>query len=155
MPCYSNVKIGFKLLKYMRALSIDLGTVRTGFAISDCTGFLASPLCVVKEADVMKLLLKVMELIEKYKITDVAIGLPKNMDGSEGESAIRARKFKSKLQQMVDICISFVDERWSTKSAQYYLNIGTTKAKKKKNIVDEVAATVILQQYLDTKRTCK
>ncbi len=135
----------------MRVLSLDLGKVRTGVAISDFFGILASPLCVLEESDTERLLLKTVKLINEYKITNVVIGLPKNMDGTEGESAKNSRIFKEKLQNLIDIDVQLIDERWSTKSAQHYLNIGTTKSKKKKSMIDKVAATIILQQYLDTK----
>lgn len=135
----------------MRVMSLDLGKVRTGVAISDVSGILACPLCVVEETDTEKLLLRVVELINKYKITDVVVGLPKNMDSTEGESARKVREFKEDLQKIIKINVELIDERWSTKSAQHYLNIGTTKAKRKKSVIDKVAATIILQQYLDTK----
>ena len=122
----------------MRILAIDLGQVRTGVAMSDITGTLASPLCVIKETDRDKLLNQV-----------IVVGFPKNMDGTEGESAKNSLHFKKKLENLVNCKVLLLDERWSTKSANHYLNVGTTKPRKKKNVIDGVAATVILQQYLD------
>ena len=136
----------------MRALAVDLGRVRTGVALSDITGTLASPLCVIKETDENKLLEKIAELAKNYKVNVIVVGFPKNMDGSEGESAKRSLKFKENLERLVNSEVLLLDERWSTKSAQYYLNVGTTKARKKKSVIDKVAATVILQQYLDSNK---
>ena len=139
----------------MRALAIDLGLVRTGVAISDHTGILASPLCVIEETDKNKLLEQVVELVKKYEIDVVVVGFPKNMDGTEGESAKRSLDFKKKLESSISGKVLLVDERWSTKSAQGYLNVGTTKARKKKGLIDQIAATVILQQYLDGNKSKK
>lgn len=136
----------------MRALAVDLGKVRTGVALSDVTGTLASPLCVIQETDENKLLEKIVELAKNYKADTIVIGFPKNMDGSEGESAKRSLIFKENLEKLVNSEVLLLDERWSTKSAQYYLNVGTTKARKKKSVIDKVAATVILQQYLDSNK---
>ena len=134
----------------MRVLSIDLGDVRTGVAISDLGNTLATPLCVIVERNKDELLKKVANLIDENHITHVVIGLPKNMDGTEGGRARLAREFKEKLNFLVNVKIDMLDERWSTKSAQNYLNCGTTKKRKKKTMIDKIAATVILQQYLDS-----
>lgn len=134
----------------MRIISVDLGDVRTGIAISDFSNTLASPLCVIIEKDKEELLKKIVDLISEYKITHVVIGLPKNMDGTEGPKAKLAREFKERLELLVDTKVDLLDERWSTKSAQKYLNCGTTKKSKKKKMIDKIAASVILQQYLDS-----
>ena len=136
----------------MRILALDLGKVRTGVAMSDVTGTLASPLCVIKETNRNELVKRIVDLVKKYSVKVVVVGFPKNMDGTEGESAKNSLKFKEELESLVDCEVLLVDERWSTKSAQYYLNIGTTKSRKKKSVIDGVAATVILQQYLDSNK---
>lgn len=136
----------------MRVLALDLGKVRTGVAMSDTTGTLASPLCVIKETNKGKLLNHVIELVKKYGVKVIVVGFPKNMDGTQGESAKNSLKFKEDLKSLVDCEVLLVDERWSTKSAQYYLNVGTTKSRKKKSVIDGVAAAVILQQYLDSNK---
>ena len=76
----------------------------------------------------------------------------KNMDGTEGPKAKLARDFKEKLALLVNAEVDMLDERWSTRSAQKYLNCGTTKKSKKKKMIDKIAATVILQQYLDSEK---
>lgn len=135
----------------MRAISIDLGDARTGVAISDLSNTLASPLCVIAKKDVDTVLNEVFKLVKEYNITDVIIGLPKNMNGTEGARAKLTKEFKEKLEKLTGIQATLIDERWSTKAAQNYLNYGTTRPRKKKQMLDKVAATLILQQYLDSK----
>lgn len=137
----------------MRVLALDLGKVRTGVAMSDVTGTLAFPLCVIKETNRDELLKQIVDLVEKYSVKVIVVGFPKNMDGTEGESAKNSLEFKEKLENLVNCKVLLLDERWSTKSAQYYLNAGTTKPRKKKSVIDGVAATVILQQYLDSNKS--
>ena len=78
----------------MRILALDLGKVRTGVAMSDTTGTLASPLCVIKETNRNELVKRIVDLVKKYSVKVVVVGLPKNMDGTEGESAKISLKFK-------------------------------------------------------------
>ena len=136
----------------MKVLGIDLGLVRTGVAISDCRQVLASPFCVIKENDVEALVQKIGKICEQKNIQKIVVGLPKNMDGSEGQSAQNARAFADMLSEITNLPISMIDERGTTITATNFLNDVNVRGKKRKNIVDAVAATVILQNYLDTKR---
>ena len=81
------------------------------------------------------------------------VGLPKNMDGSEGESAQNARAFAQKISELTGIDTVMQDERGTTITAHNYLNTTNTRGKKRKNVVDEVAATIILQDYLDKRKS--
>ena len=81
------------------------------------------------------------------------VGLPKNMDGSEGESAQNARAFAQKISELTGIDTVMQDERGTTITAHNYLNSTNTRGKKRKNVVDEVAATIILQDYLDKRKS--
>jgi len=139
----------------MKILGVDLGHARTGLAVSDESGFLASPVGVVESYNWEKLLPRIAKEIQKIGATEVVIGLPRNMDGSEGESARSAREFGEKLKQLAKVPVTMWDERGTTVTAHGYLNDTNIRGRKRKAIVDAVAATVILQGYLDAKRMRK
>ncbi|WOC32762.1 MULTISPECIES: Holliday junction resolvase RuvX [Caproicibacterium] len=134
----------------MRILGIDLGHARTGFAVSDESGFLASPLEVVPSYNWDKLLPTAAEKIKQTGAQKVVVGLPRNMDGTEGESAQNARAFGEKLEALAGVPVILWDERCTTITAHGYLNESNVRGKKRKAVVDAVAATVILQGYLDS-----
>lgn len=136
----------------MIIMSVDLGKARTGIAVCDKTEFLASPYCVIKESYRERLLDKVAKCAVDTKAELIVVGLPKNMDGSEGESAENARSFASELQQRTGLKIDMRDERGTTITAHGYLNATDTRGKKRKAVVDAVAATIILQDYLDYRK---
>ena len=129
-----------------------MGKARTGIAICDKLQFLASPLCVIEERNQDKLVDKVAQLAAKEKPELIIVGLPKNMDGSEGESAQNARKFSEALAAATNITVHMQDERCTTITAHRYLNDTNIRGKKRKQTVDAVAATVILQSYLDSAK---
>ena len=136
----------------MRILAIDLGDVRTGVAVSDKNEFLASPVGTIEEKNRQVLLKKIVEIIKKYDVKKIVLGLPKNMDGTEGDSARKSRDFKELIQKNTGLEVVLLDERGTTISAHNYLNMTDTRGKKRKNVVDTVAATIILQNYLDYKK---
>ncbi len=136
----------------MIIMSIDLGLVRTGVAICDKSEMLASPVAVIEERKEEKLLEKIHNLIIERKPELLIMGLPKNMDSSEGESAIRCKNFADRLEEVSSIKVVMRDERLTTVSAHSYLNNTNTRGKKRKAVVDSVAATIILQDYLDYRR---
>lgn len=136
----------------MIIMSVDLGKVRTGIAISDKNEFLASPLCVIKETKRDMLAMKIDVLARDNNVKQIVLGLPKNMDGSEGESAINAREFKTLLEEKTGLDVIMRDERGTTITAHNYLNVTDVRGRKRKSIVDSVAATVILQDYLDYRK---
>ena len=132
----------------MVIMSVDLGKARTGIAACD-NGFLAYPVTVINEKRKEVLLQKVAETV-KDKAELVVVGLPKNMDGSEGESAQNARDFAEKLTELTGIKTVMVDERSTTVMAHGFLNETNTRGKKRKAVVDAVAAVLILQSYIDS-----
>lgn len=132
----------------MKILSVDLGKARTGLAVCDEHEVLASPVGVISEWNREKLLKKVAEETEKQSAGEVVVGLPRNMDGSEGESAVAARSFAEKLQNLVAVPVVLQDERGTTVTAHRYLNDTDTRGRKRKSVVDAVAATIILQDRL-------
>jgi len=136
---------------FMIIMSVDLGKARTGIAVCDKTEFLASPYKVIYEKSPLKLPEKVAEAAKETKAELIVVGLPKNMDGTEGESAQNARAFAKKLTEITGIETVMQDERGTTITAHNFLNNTNTRGKKRKNVVDEVAATIILQNYLDKR----
>lgn len=137
----------------MIILSVDLGDVRTGIAMCDKDEILAFPLCVINERSRRDLADKIIAIAYKKGAERIVVGLPKNMDGSEGESAKKARVFSKLLELKADIKVVLQDERGTTISAHNYLNETDTKGKKRKKIIDSVAAVIILQNYIDAKKT--
>ena len=136
----------------MTIISVDLGKARTGLAISDKTGFLASPLDMIEEKSPTKRLEKVAQAVIDNKAELVVVGLPKNMDGSEGDSAQNAREFASALTEKTGVKTVMQDERGTTITAHTYLSDRDVRGKKRKAQVDTVAAAIILQDYLDSNR---
>ena len=136
----------------MIIMSVDLGKARTGIAVCDKSEFLASPYTVIFEKSPNKLPEKVAQAAKECKAELIVVGLPKNMDGSEGESAQNARAFAQKISELTGIDTVMQDERGTTITAHNYLNTTNTRGKKRKNVVDEVAATIILQDYLDSQK---
>lgn len=136
----------------MIIMSVDLGKARTGLALCDKTEFLASPYKVIFEKSPQKLLQKVADAAKEAKAALIVVGLPKNMDGSEGESAQNARDFAAQLAELTEVETVMQDERGTTITAHSFLNDTNTRGKKRKNVVDEVAATIILQDFLDARK---
>lgn len=136
----------------MIILGIDLGKARTGVAICDKGELLASPLTVVTEYHREQLVEKLAALARENKAELLAVGLPRNMDGSEGESAQNAREIGALLEEAAGLPVEFVDERGTTITAHGYLNETNTRGKKRKAVVDAVAATVILEDCLRRRR---
>lgn len=139
----------------MIILGVDLGKARTGIAICDSGELLASPLTVLHEHNRERLVAGIASLAKEHRAQCLAVGLPRNMDGSEGESAQNAREVGALLQEATGIPVEFVDERGTTVTAHGYLNETNTRGKRRKAVVDAVAATVILQNYLDCRRLHK
>ena len=136
----------------MIILSIDLGAVRTGLAVCDKHEILASPLCTIKEADTDLLVSKIIDKIIETKSEMIVLGLPKNMDGSLGSSAQKAIDFKNLLESKIDLPIILWDERKTTVTAHQYLNEVDVRGKKRKNIIDTLSASIILDNYLNYRK---
>lgn len=139
----------------MIIMSVDLGKARTGLALCDKTEFLASPYKVIFEKSPNRLPERVAEAAKEANAELIVVGLPKNMDGSEGESAKNARAFAESLSELTGLPVEMQDERGTTITAHSFLNDTNTRGKKRKNVVDEVAATIILQDYLDKRKASK
>ncbi|MGN0690287.1 MAG: Holliday junction resolvase RuvX [Oscillospiraceae bacterium] len=132
----------------MRILAVDYGEVRTGLAVCDRTEFLASPVGVIEERKFEELLMKVMYIATEHGVGEIIVGHPKNMDGSEGEKTNKCRKFAESLEELSGIPVKLWDERRTTITAHNILNETDTRGKKRKEVIDAVAATVLLESYL-------
>lgn len=135
----------------MRYLSIDHGLKRTGLAICDPDEIICSPLEVIDNPAV--LLDKITEVIKSYQIEEIIIGLPLNMDGSEGSQAGAVKKFAKTLQERIgDLPIHLHDERLSSFNAHEKISTAEYTNKKRKKRVDAIAAAEILRSFLDWKQ---
>ncbi len=139
----------------MKILSLDIGTVRIGIATSDIMEIIASAYEVYKRKSLKEDVLHIAELVTELSVGEVVIGLPLKMDGSEGQSVEMARLFGDELAKHVNVPIIYQDERLSTVTAQKILIESGMRREKRKNKVDAIAATIILQTYLDKKSNMK
>ncbi len=136
----------------MIIMSVDYGDVRTGIAVSDRLETYAFPVEVINEAYQPKVIARIQSIVVEKKPEIIVVGYPKNMDSSEGSRAQKCKDFAFELEKAVGITCVLWDERLTTVSAHNYLNETNTRGKKRKNVVDAVAATIILQDYLDYRR---
>ncbi len=132
----------------MVILAVDYGDVRTGIAACDKLALLASPVTVIHERDAECLAVRIAEIAIEKRAEKIVLGLPKNMDGSEGFRAEACRAFGSMLSDRTSLPVDFQDERLTTVSAHQALNSTDTRGKKRKEIVDAVSAVIILEDYL-------
>ena len=139
----------------MKIMAVDYGDSKTGLAVCDCTETLASPVGVVHEKSMAKAAEKVVYATREFEVSMVVIGLPVNMDGTEGPRAAKSRRFGGILQSVLDIPVEYWDERNTTKSANVLLSESGTFGKKRKEVEDAVAASVLLDSYLAYRRNTK
>ena len=137
----------------MRILGIDYGEARTGLAISDDTETVATVIGTVHVRDKERLSERITETCIKERVEKIIIGLPKNMDGTEGFRAEHTRKFAAMLQEKIpELPLEFYDERMTTMVASRFMMEANTKGKKKRNAIDALSAQIILQDYLERNR---
>ncbi len=133
-----------------RILGVDFGDTRTGLAVSDASRFLASGIGYVSPGGIVKTADKVAEVAREQKVSAIVVGLPKNMDGSEGFRADRCREFAALLRERLEnVPVAMIDERMTTMSASRYLNETNTRGQKRKGVIDTLSAQIILQNALD------
>lgn len=131
-----------------RILGVDFGDVRTGLALSDLMGFLASGIGTVK-GGFEKTAQAVAEAAKKNDVGLIVLGHPINMNGTLGERSEKIKAFAARLGELCDIEVVLCDERLSTANAHTILNMTNTRGEKRKSIIDEMSACLILQSYLD------
>lgn len=132
----------------MVIISVDYGDVRTGVAACDKLQLLASPVTVIKQKDPELLSEEIKKICLEKKAEKIVLGLPKNMDGSEGFRAEACKEFAKLLSEKTGLSVDFQDERLTTVSAHNILNATDTRGKKRKAVVDAVSAVLILEDYL-------
>lgn len=137
----------------MRCLGLDLGTRTLGLAMSDKSNMISSPYKVLRwDGEDYELLFKDLDsIINENAITDLVLGLPKNMNNTLGFAAERSLKFKSALEKRYKLKVTLIDERLSTVEATNYLLEADVSRKKRKKVVDGIAASIILDTYLKMK----
>ena len=135
-----------------RVLGVDAGTVRTGIAVCDETGFLARAVCTVKAKGRRELVEQICAKAEEFSVRLIVMGNPINMNGTRGESAERIRKLAEAVRQASGIEVVLFDERCTTMAAAQILNLTDTRNEKRKAIIDPLSAEIILQNYLDSER---
>ena len=136
----------------MHILGIDYGDARTGLSVSDPSGFLAGSPSVIHEWNYDKLVDKLVDFIGQNKIEEIVLGWPKNMDGTAGPRAEKCEKLAETLRERTGLPVILWDERRTTVAAHDILHQSGKKMKKHRQTVDAVAASLILQGYLDRRR---
>lgn len=137
----------------MRVLGIDLGSKRVGVAVSDRSGLLASPLCVIQRGSSQRIdHLEIARLVQAEEAVAVVVGLPLNMDGTAGRAAEAAKREAERMTTVVGVPVYVHDERLTTVEADRVLIEQKMRAQARRRIVDKVAAAVMLQSWLDSQR---
>jgi len=138
-----------------RLMGLDFGSKTVGVAISDPTGSFASPLeTIVREREdkLRKTLARIEALTVEYDIKKIVLGLPLNMDSSEGERVRKTEEFKEMLERRTGLCVVFNDERLTTQEADEILSNAGVKGIDRKKYIDKIAASIILQNYMDKEK---
>lgn len=136
-----------------RIMAIDFGDARIGIAMSDIMQIIANGYETYKRVEEEKDLQYIASLVKPNMVGEIVFGLPINMDGTEGDRVERTREFASKLQELVpNVKIAFQDERLTTVTGERVLIEAGVRREKRKGVIDKIAATIILQQYLDYKK---
>lgn len=138
-----------------RILGVDFGDTRTGLALSDPSRLLASGLETLSPGGMEKTAEAVAKVAKERDAAAVVVGLPKNMDGTEGFRAVRCREFAEKLSVLTGLPVAMLDERLTTVSASRYLNETNTRGTARKGVIDTLSAQIILQNALDRLRVLK
>lgn len=138
----------------MRYIGLDLGSRTLGVAISDATGLIASSYTIIRHnEEYERLVEEVKKIIDEKKIDAIVLGLPKNMNNTLGVKAELSYKFKNTLENATHLNVFLEDERLTTKQATNILLMNDTSRKKRKKVIDSMAATIILQSYLDKENS--
>lgn len=134
----------------MKVLGLDIGEKRIGVAVSDELGYTAQGMQVLTRKGLDDDLAVLKELIETAEVSEVVVGLPRNMDGSVGEGAQKILSFANKIEESISVPVILWDERWTTSEATRVLLQADLSRKKRRKVVDKLAAVLILQGYLDS-----
>ena len=132
-----------------RLLGVDFGDTRTGVALSDVSRFLASGIGYISPGGIVKTADALAAIAREQRAVGIVVGLPRNMDGSEGFRAERCRELAELLRERTELLVVMMDERMTTMSASRYLNETNTRGAKRKGVIDTLSAQIILQNALD------
>lgn len=141
--------------QYGKYLGVDYGDVRTGLATTDLSRFIAGGIGYIKPGGMRNTAIEVSREAEKHGVIKIIVGMPKNMNGSEGERAETVKAFIKILGEYTDIPIDTVDERLTTMEAHNYLSITDIASKKRKKVIDTLSAQIMLQDYIDRENRAK
>lgn len=136
----------------MRIMGVDYGDARTGIAVCDKSGLLASPVCVISQKVFQRIIDETAAKAAELGAELIVVGCPKNMNGTLGPRAEKSRLFADKLGELTGLPVKLWDERCTTLSAGVYMDMTETHGKKRRKVIDAAAATIILQDYLDFLR---
>ena len=139
----------------MRILSVDRGDVRTGLAVCDESETVASPVAVLTEYHPERLPRRIADEAKRLSVGHIVVGLPKNMDGTEGESAHKCRELADAISKLCPVPVSLYDERVTTVYAHNILSENNVRGKKRKNTVDAVSAVLILEDFIKSRKNRK
>lgn len=135
-----------------RIMALDVGNVRIGIALSDLMGIIANPLeTYTRKGDIEKDVGYIVSLAKSREVTLIISGLPLDLKGREREQAEKTREFIDALEAACEIPVEYLDERFTTLSAERVLIEGNVRREDRKKVIDKVAAAIILQNYLDRK----
>ena len=133
----------------MRIMALDVGSRTIGIACSDALLMTAQGIETIRRTSLENDFNRLRELISEYEVHELVVGMPKNMNGTKGERAEKTEEFVEKMKEVIDLPITFWDERLSTVMAERQLIAADVSRKKRKGVIDKMAAVVILQGYLD------
>ena len=133
----------------MRIMSLDVGSRTFGIVCSDALLMTAQGIETIRRTSLEKDFNRLQELIAEYEVHELVVGMPKNMNGTKGERAEKTEEFVEKMKEVIDLPVSYWDERLSTVMAERQLIAADVSRKKRKSVIDKMAAVVILQGYLD------
>ncbi len=133
----------------MRIMSLDVGSRTIGVACSDALLMTAQGIETVRRTSLEKDFNRLKEIIAEYEVHEIVVGMPKNMNGTKGERAEKTEEFVEKMKEVIDLPVAFWDERLSTVMAERQLIAADVSRKKRKSVIDKMAAVLILQGYLD------
>ena len=133
----------------MRIMSLDVGSRTIGIACSDALLMTAQGIETIRRTSLEKDFNRLQELIAEYEVHELVVGMPKTMNGTKGERAEKTEEFVEKMKEVIDLPVSYWDERLSTVMAERQLIAADVSRKKRKSVIDKMAAVVILQGYLD------
>lgn len=139
-------------MSYDRIIGLDIGTKRIGIALSDPLMITAQPLKTILRQPEEKSLNEIQAICNEHKVTQIIVGLPKNMNGTIGPQAEDCQNFAELIKNKTNSAIIFEDERLSSRQAERFLSEQNKKYTKNKGLVDVASAAIILQQYLDRRR---